>query len=100
MLAQSGLPLGLLPWIGVLEISLGSLILYSWNWRPIFLANLALMILATLAVAVNSPVYLRAAFNPVTLNLAISALCFAGWFSSATLASSRHCRRKRSKEQA
>ena len=93
MLAQAGLPLGLLPWIGVLEILFGALILYGWSWRSIFLANIAFMVLATVAVALNSPVYLTAAFNPVTLNFAMIALSVVGWLSSATLASSRRCRR-------
>jgi uncharacterized membrane protein YphA (DoxX/SURF4 family) len=99
MLAQAGMPIGLLPWIGVLEILFGSLILYGWNWRSIFLANIAFMVLGTVAVALNSPVYLTAAFNPVTLNLAMIALSIVGWLSSATLASSRRCRRLAPKEQ-
>jgi uncharacterized membrane protein YphA (DoxX/SURF4 family) len=99
MLAQAGMPVGLLPWIGVLEILFGALILYGWNWRSIFLANIAFMVLGTVAVALNSPVYLTAAFNPVTLNLAMIALSIVGWLSSATLASSRRCRRLAPKEQ-
>ena len=99
MLAHAGMPVGLLPWIGVLEILFGALILYGWNWRSIFLANIAFMVLGTVAVALNSPVYLTAAFNPVTLNLAMIALSIVGWLSSATLASSRRCRRLAPKEQ-
>ncbi|MDQ2842437.1 MAG: DoxX-like family protein [Acidobacteriota bacterium] len=99
MLSQAGLSLDLLPWIGVLEILFGALILYGWNWRFIFLANIALMVLATFAVAINSPVYLKAAFNPVTLNCAVIALSIVGWLSSATLASSRRCRRVAPKER-
>jgi uncharacterized membrane protein YphA (DoxX/SURF4 family) len=99
MLAQAGMPVGLLPWIGVLEVLFGALILYGWSWRSIFLANIAFMVLVTVAVALNSPVYLTAAFNPVTLNLAMIALSIVGWLSSATLASSRRCRRLAPKEQ-
>lgn len=99
MLAQAGMPVGLLPWIGVLEILFGALILYGWSWRSIFLANIAFMVLATVAVALNSPVYLTAAFNPVTLNFAMIALSIVGWLSSATLASSRRCRRLAPKER-
>ena len=99
MLAQAGLPVGLLPWIGGLEILLGALILYGWSWRSIFLANIAFMVLATVAVALNSPVYLTAAFNPVTLNFAMIALSIVGWLSSAALASSRRCRRLAPKER-
>jgi hypothetical protein len=85
MLAQAGMPVGLLPWIGVLEILFGALILYGWNWRSIFLVNIAFMILVTVAVALNSPVYLTAAFNPVTLNLAMIALSIVGWLSSTPM---------------
>jgi len=99
MAAQAGLPPELLPWVGILEILLGALILYGWHWRSIFLVNLVLMVLATFAVAISSPVYLKAAFNPITLNLAVIALSIAGWLSSATLASSRRCRRIAPKEQ-
>lgn len=99
MLAQAGLPVGLLPWIGGLEILLGALILYGWSWRSIFLANIAFMVLATVAVALNSPAYLTAAFNPVTLNFAMIVLSIVGWLSSATLASSRRCRRLAPKER-
>ena len=99
MLAQAGLPVGLLPWIGGLEILLGALILYGWSWRSIFLANIAFMVLATVAVALNSPAYLTAAFNPVTLNFAMIALSIVGWLSSAALASSRRCRRLAPKER-
>jgi uncharacterized membrane protein YphA (DoxX/SURF4 family) len=99
MLAQADLPVGLLPWIGVLEILFGALILYGWSWRSIFLANIAFMVLATVAVALNSPAYLTAAFNPVTLNFAMIALSVVGWLSSAALASSRRCRRLAPKER-
>jgi uncharacterized membrane protein YphA (DoxX/SURF4 family) len=93
MLVQAGLPAELLPWIGLFEILFGLLIIYGWSWRSLFLANLAFMVLATLAVAMNSPDYLKAAFNPVTLNLSVIALSIVGWLSSATLASSRQCLR-------
>ena len=57
-------------------------------------ANIALMVLALLAVAVDSPHYLQAAFNPVTLNLAVIALSVIGWIASRRLPSSRRCLRR------
>ncbi len=99
MLTQAGLSVDLLPYIGLFEILLGALIFYRWNCRWLFLANLALMVSATVSVAINSPAYLKAAFNPVTLNLAVIALSMVGWLSSATLASSRRCRRIAPQEQ-
>jgi uncharacterized protein YjeT (DUF2065 family) len=98
MLAQAHVPAALLPWIGIAEIVIGVIIIYGWRWRFLFPANIALMVIATIAVAINSPAYLTAAFNPVALNLAVGALSLAGWLSSATLASSGRCLRTVPKE--
>jgi uncharacterized membrane protein YphA (DoxX/SURF4 family) len=100
MLAQAGVALKFLPWIGGLEILFGLLILYAWHWRAVFAANIGLMVVALIAVAINSPVYLRAAFNPVSLNLAVIALSIAGWITSRRLPSSRMCLRSAPREQA
>lgn len=94
MLMQAGIPLHWLPWIGLGEIAFGILILCAWNRRTILAINVALMIFATVAVAMNSPSYLQAAFNPVTLNLAVVALCLADWLASRMLPSARRCLRK------
>lgn len=99
MLGQAGVPLHFLPWIGGFEILIGCLILYAWNKRLVFIANAALMVFATAAVAVNSPIYLKAAFNPVSLNLAMIALSVVGWIASRRLPSSRVCRRTAPREQ-
>ena len=99
MLIQTGLSLSLLPWIGVSEMLFGALIVYAWNLRVVFAANVLLMLLATIAVAINSPVYLKAAFNPVSLNFAVIALSIAGWIASKYLPSARRCRRTAHKEQ-
>ena len=99
MLAQAGISVGLLPWIGLLEIVFGILLLYLWNWRPAFLVNIALMVIAILGVGLNSPAYLTAAFNPVTLNLAVVTLAIAGFLSSTALTSATRCRRSPLKEQ-
>lgn len=93
MLTQAGLPVALLPWIGVLEICFGLLILVAWRRRPILIVNIVLMFAATLAVAARSPAYLVAAFNPVTLNLAVAALASIGWIASRTIPSARRCLR-------
>ena len=99
MLTQAGVSLSLLPIIGAGEILLGILILCTWNVRAIFVTNAILMVLAFLAVAAKSPVYLKAAFNPVSLNFAIIALSIVGWLASRKLPSSRRCRREDPKGQ-
>ncbi len=94
MLAQAGLSLALLPWIGVGEIVFGAIFLLLWRVRGMFAINAVLMVLATAAVAVRSPVYLFAAFNPVTLNLALVALSAVGWLSSQSLPTASRCLRR------
>lgn len=93
MLTQAGLPATLLPTIGALEILLAVGVLCMWNRRVAFLTVLALMVLTTVVTAVSSPSYLTAAFNPVSLNLSVIALCIIGWLSSRTLPSARKCSR-------
>ena len=99
MLVQAGLSIRLLPWLGGLEIVFALIILGSWRWRYIFPINILIMVLATLGVAHSSPGYIRAAFNPVTLNLSVISLSLAGWLSSPMLAFASRCRRKPAKEQ-
>ena len=62
--------------------------------RVVLVVNALLMLAALLAVAFKSPDYLWAAFNPVTLNLAVIALCFVGWIASRSLPTARHCLRR------
>jgi hypothetical protein len=93
MLAQAGLSVGLLPWVGGLEILIGLLLLAAWNRRTMFLANAALMVFATIAVAICSPAYIKNAFNPVTLNLSMIALSVVGWIASSKLPSAGVCLR-------
>jgi hypothetical protein len=94
MLTQAGLPVHLLPWIGALEIAFGLLVLATWNLRFIFTLNILLMLIATIAVAINSVSYLSAAFNPVTLNSAVIALSIVGWIAARNAPSARRCLRK------
>jgi uncharacterized membrane protein YphA (DoxX/SURF4 family) len=98
MLAQAGVPLAFLPWLGGIEVLFGLLVLFAWRRRAVFIANIALMIAATIGVAVNSPIYLKAAFDPVTLNLAVIALSITGWIASRRLPTARVCVRTAPKE--
>lgn len=100
MLAQAGLPLALLPWIGAAELLFGLVLLHPRTPRSLFLLSVAAMVAATLAVTVSSPAYLTAAFNPVTLNLAVAALSLIAWLTSRNLPSSRNCLRTQPTTQA
>jgi len=99
MLAQAGLPAHLLPWIGAAEIAFGLFVLATWNRRPLFLLNILLMLTATIVVAIHSPVYLAAAFNPITLNLGVIALAIVGWVAAGSVPSASRCLRKPLKEK-
>jgi hypothetical protein len=57
------------------------------------------MLAALIAVAINSPSYLKNAFNPVSLNLAVIALSIVGWIASRCLPSSRRCLRTAPRNQ-
>lgn len=94
MLAEAGVSLRWLPWIGAGEILFGIMILLGWKRRSLFPVNAALMIFATIAVAVKSPEYLPVAFNPVTLNFAMIGLSLIGWYVSGNLPSASRCLRK------
>ena len=99
MLLQSGLPLSALPIIGGLELLFGLAILCLWRVRAIFPASAILMLFALVAVSVKSPAYLTAAFNPVSLNLAVIALSIVGWIASKKLPSASRCLRSAPGEQ-
>lgn len=94
MLHNAGVPLHWLPWIGVAEIYFGALFLCTWNQRTILLVNAVMMLVATILVVIQSPVFLRAAFNPVTLNVALIALSLAGWIAAQSVPHARRCRRR------
>ena len=93
MLAHVGLPESWLPWIGSAEIVMALLVLSTWRWRGMFVLQALLMLVALLAVALQSPHYLTHAFNPVTLNLLVVVLSFIGWIASRDLPTASRCLR-------
>jgi DoxX-like family len=94
MISAAGLSAGMLPAIGAAEALLGILALFLWRWRPFFVINAVLMLGALLSVALQSPSYLFAAFNPVTLNVAMIILSALGYLSANELPSAAHCLRR------
>jgi hypothetical protein len=93
MIAAAGLPRAVLPILGILELLAAACTLWTWRWRPFFLCNALVMIAALLTVAHSSPSYLAAAFNPVTLNVAMILLSAVGRLASVELPSADRCRR-------
>ncbi|WP_031499266.1 DoxX-like family protein [Bryobacter aggregatus] len=100
MLAQAGLPLGLLPFIGVAEIAFGLLFILLWRRSSLFFVSMLLMVFATIGILIYSPAYLSAAFNPVTLNLSVFALSIVGWLSLKDLPTASTCLREPPEKQA
>lgn len=80
--------------LGIAEIVLavGLLVLWHSRWLPAICAAFA--IVSTAIVAVASPRYLGAAFNPVTLNLSVLCLAAIDLFALRGLPSARRCRRR------
>jgi hypothetical protein len=98
MIAAAGLPTALVPVIGVLELVFALAMLGLWRSRTLFLWNILVMVAALIAVVLNSPSYLVAAFNPVTLNVSVVLLSIAGYLSAAELPSASRCLRHPAKE--
>ena len=99
MLADAGIPDGVAPMtlaaIGWAEVLLGVIVLLLSRFRWPLMLTAFLMVLATIAVAVNSPMHLTAAFNPVTLNVLVAVVALIGLLVMRDLPSSRNCLRKK-----
>lgn len=95
MLSAAGAPIHLLPVIGVAEIVFSIISIALWSWRGFFVLNGLIMLAAVLEVALRSPSYLFAAFNPVTLNVGVIGLSFVGYFAAKELPSAARCLRRR-----
>lgn len=95
MIEQSGISRELAPWIvigvGWAEVVFGLALLVFFSQRWILGLTVVLMVLATLGVAMSSPAYLVAAFNPVSLNLAVIALAVVALLCGRDLPSARRC---------
>jgi DoxX-like family len=79
--------------IGWSELILGMAMLFFFHQRWHFLLTIVLVTLAMVSVAINSPQFLLAAFNPVSLNVLMIALALIGLLTSRDLPSARHCLR-------
>jgi len=77
---------------GWAEIFFALLVLWEQKW-PLWL-TVVVMLVGVPAVAISSPAYLGAAFNPVTLNLGLAALSAVGLIAGRGLPTAKRCRRK------
>jgi hypothetical protein len=98
MLSNAGVSDGMAPAlltvIGCAEFVLGLATLLCLRSRWPFVATLVLMVPATILVATHSPLYLRAAFNPISLNLLMAAMALVGWLATRNLPSAANCKWK------
>ncbi len=94
MLSEAGIGPHWLSLIGAAEVVFGMLGLFAWRWRDYFALTGVAMIGALATVALRSPAQLKAAFDPVTLNLGMLGLCACGWLAHAISAFAGRCLRK------
>jgi hypothetical protein len=94
MMAASHMNVALLPIVGLLEIAMAACAILTWRRRSFFLCNIFAMVAALANVAMVSPSYLVAAFNPVTLNMAMIALSLVGYIAAAEIPSASRCLRQ------
>ena len=100
MLADSGISPRFLPVVGAAELLFGLALLLPRTPPALLLLSAAAMPPATLAVAHRSPRFLRAAFNPLTLNLAVAALSLIAFAAGRRAPSARRCLRQAPRETA
>lgn len=102
LIAAIGVPLESTPLaviaLGVAEIVVAGLLILNWSraW-PAWLCLIA-MPLVIASVALSSPAYLGAAFNPFTLNASVAALAAIDLLVVDRVPSARRCRRRPIKE--
>lgn len=84
--------------IGIAELALAVALLMAWTrrWPPV--VCLAAMVVATAAVAMNSPRFFEAAFNPFSLNVAVAALATIDLLVLPGVPSAARCLRRPSEQ--
>ena len=84
---------------GLVELFFSFLLVALWrhSW-PLWL-TLGLMLFGIPVVAITAPTYLSAAFNPLTLNLAVAALAAIAITAGRNLPSAARCRRTTDKSK-
>jgi hypothetical protein len=81
--------------IGLAEVGMALALLFSWRKRWVLLVNILFMAAALLGVAMNSPTYLFAAFNPVVFNACVVVLSLMGYVAAKDMPSAKRCKRTR-----
>ena len=84
--------------VGWLEVLFGLAMLIAFHRAWPLITTIGLMVVATVGVTFNSPHFLHAAFNPVSLNVLMVALAVIGLLSRKDLPQASRCLRKKAKE--
>jgi uncharacterized membrane protein YphA (DoxX/SURF4 family) len=79
---------------GVGEVLFALLLVVLWRHSWPLWVTLVLMLVGIPVVAISAPAYLTAAFNPLTLNLAIAVLALIAIISGRDLPTATRCRRQ------
>jgi hypothetical protein len=79
--------------LGIAELALAAALVLAWRRRWPIAICATFAIIATAVVAVASPRYLGAAFNPVTLNLGVLCLAAIDLMALSGLPTAGRCRR-------
>ena len=79
---------------GVVEMLFAFLLIIFWRQTWLLWVTLVLMFAGIPVVAVSAPEYLRAAFNPVTLNISLAVFAAVALITRRDLPTAANCRRK------
>ena len=98
MMRNAGVPAtsvnGAIATLGAGEVALALSLLVFWVHRwPVIVCAFA-MCVATISVAITSPSYFGAAFNPASLNVAVASLALVDWIALDATPSASRCRRR------
>jgi DoxX-like family len=85
--------------LGAAELLLALSMLLFWRRRWPVALTLGLMAIATVSVAITSPRFLSAAFNPVSLNFAVACLAVIDLIALRALPSASRCRRRQTADE-
>src|SRR3954467_11963299 len=104
MMSAEGVPAAMTPTtlvvLGGAELGLSALLLVAWcrPW-PAWLCLIPMPI-ATIIVALRSPAFFSAAFNPFSLNICVAALAAIDLLVLSGVPSAARCRRHPTQEEA
>ena len=85
--------------LGAAELLIALSMLLFWRRRWPVVLTLGLMAIATVSVAISSPRFLSAAFNPVSLNFAVACLAVIDLIALRALPSATRCRRRQAADE-